>query len=62
MVWRPSEVQYIGVEQYASHSLQKVMITDTQKTLHLLVYQMVPIDQGWRIGGVQIVRQPKSDT
>jgi len=62
MVWRPSEVQYIGVEQYASHSLQKVMITDTKKTLHLLVYQMVPIDQSWRIGGVQIVRQPKSDT
>ena len=62
MVWRPSEIQYIGVELYASHALQKVMITDTQKTLHLLVYQMVPVDQGWRIGGVQIVRQPKSDT
>jgi len=61
MVWRPSEIQYIGVELYASHALQKVMITDTQKTLHLLVYRMVPIDQSWRIGGVQIVRQPKSD-
>ena len=62
MVWRPSDIQYIGVDLYATHALQKVMITDNQKTLHLLVYQMVPIDQGWRIGGVQIVRQPKSDT
>jgi len=28
----------------------------------VLVYQMLPLDQGWRIGGVQIIRQPKSDT
>jgi alpha-D-ribose 1-methylphosphonate 5-triphosphate diphosphatase PhnM len=62
MVWRPTEVQYIGVEQYTGQALQKVMITDRHKTLHLLIYQMLPLDQGWRIGGVQIVRQPKSDT
>lgn len=62
MVWRPQEVQYIGVEQYTGQALQKVMITDRNQTLHLLVYQMLPLDQGWRIGGVQIIRQPKSDT
>jgi len=62
MVWRPIEVQYLSVEHYSDYSLQKVMITDRNKTLHILVYEMVPIDQSWRIGGVQIVRQPKSDT
>lgn len=62
MVWRPSQVQYLRVEQYRDHALQTVMITDYNKTLHLLVYQMVAIDKGWRIGGVQIIRQPKSDT
>jgi len=62
MVWRPAEVQYIGVEQYASYTLQKVMVTDLNKTLHILVYEMVPVGQGWRIGSVQILRQPKSDT
>lgn len=62
MVWRPTDVRYIGVEQYSGQSLQKVMITDRNQTLHVLVYQMLPLDQGWRIGGVQIIRQPKSDT
>lgn len=62
MVWRPSEVQYLKVEHYRDHSLQTVMITDYNKTLHILVYEMVPIDKTWRIGGVQILRQPKSDT
>jgi hypothetical protein len=62
MVWRPSDVQYLGVELYSNHALQTVMITDFNKTLHILVYEMVPIDEGWRIGGVQVVRQPKSDT
>lgn len=62
MVWRPSDVQYINVEQYRDHALQTVMITDYNKTLHILVYEMIPVDKTWRIGGVQIVRQPKSDT
>jgi len=50
------------LKQYTGEALQKVMITDRNQTLHLLVYQMLPLDQGWRIGGVQIIRQPKSDT
>lgn len=62
MVWRPSEVQYLNVEQYRDHALQKVMITDSNKTLHILVYEMLPVEKTWRIGGVQIMRQPKSDT
>ncbi|MCD8565500.1 MAG: DUF4864 domain-containing protein [Burkholderiaceae bacterium] len=62
MVWRPSQVQYLKVEQYRDHALQTVMITDHNNTLHILVYEMVPIDKTWRIGGVKIVRQPKSDT
>lgn len=62
MVWRPSEVQYLSVEQYSDHALQSVMITDHNKTLHILVYEMIPVDQGWRIGGVRVVTQRKSDT
>ena len=61
MVWRPSEIQYIGIEQYRDHALQKVMIIDHHKTLHMLVYEMVPMTQGWRIGGVHVLREPKSD-
>lgn len=62
MVWRPSQVQYINVELYRDYALQTVMITDNNKTLHILVYEMVPIDKTWRIGGVEVVQQPKSDT
>ncbi len=62
MVWRPADVQYLGVEFYSNHALQTIMITDFNKTLHILVYEMVPSNEGWRIGGVHVIRQPKSDT
>ena len=62
MVWRTSNVQYLNVEQYRDHALQTVMITDHNKTLHILVYEMLPMDQTWRIGSVKLLRQPKSDT
>jgi hypothetical protein len=40
------------------YALQRVMVTDQQNTLHLLVYQLVPINQDWRISGVEILAMP----
>lgn len=61
MVWRCAGIQYIGIEQHGGRALQKVMLTDQHQTLHMLIYQMRKIDKNWRISGVQIILQPKSD-
>lgn len=58
MVWRPAQVQYLKLTRSGPYVLQRVMVTDQQNTLHLLVYQLVPINEDWRISGVQILPIP----
>ncbi|MFY9347736.1 MAG: DUF4864 domain-containing protein [Orrella sp.] len=58
MVWRPVEVKYLKLTRSGPYALQRVMVTDQQNTLHLLVYQLVPINQDWRISGVEILAMP----
>ena len=62
MVWRAQSTSYFGLIQYANYALQKVMITDHQKTLHILLYEMLPMGNTWRIGGVQVLKIPGSET
>lgn len=56
MVWRPAEVTYLEIEERGSILFQKVQIVDAKGRQHLLLYRMVQTDQGWRIGGVQILQ------
>lgn len=58
MVWRPAQVQYLKLTRSGSYALQRVMVTDQQNTLHLLVYQLEPVNEDWRIRGVQILPIP----
>jgi hypothetical protein len=58
MVWRPAEVQYLKLTRSGPYALQRVMVTDQQNTLHILLYQLVPINQVWRISGVEILAMP----
>ncbi|MFO7748305.1 MAG: DUF4864 domain-containing protein [Orrella sp.] len=58
MVWRPAEVQYLGASRSGPYAFQRVMITDQDNALHLLLYQLVPINQRWRISGVEILALP----
>ncbi len=58
MVWRPADVKYLGVRRVGPYALQRVMITDQNNTLHILRYQLVPINQRWRISGVEILEMP----
>lgn len=58
MVWRPAAVQYLKLTRSGPYALQRVMVTDQQNTLHILVYQLVPINQNWRISGVEILAMP----
>jgi len=58
MVWRPVDVKYLGVSRVGPYALQKVMIIDQNNALHILRYQLVPINQRWRISGVEILEIP----
>ncbi|MDX1742372.1 MAG: DUF4864 domain-containing protein [Ruegeria sp.] len=55
MVWRPAEVRFLELRDVAGSLWQKVMITDTDGRVHILDYQMVPLESGWKINGVQLL-------
>lgn len=62
MVWRPSDLRFLGVEDRGGRRVQTVMIEDAAGTLHMLEYSMVQVDGAWRIAGVRILRAPEVGT
>jgi len=58
MVWRPSEVRYLELGEVNGRLWQKVMITDGSGTVHILAYEMIQLGNGWKINGVQRLRDP----
>ncbi|MEM7520609.1 MAG: DUF4864 domain-containing protein [Pseudomonadota bacterium] len=58
MVWRYSGFEYLELEALGGDYLQKVQIVDDKGRQHVLLYRMQQTEQGWRIGGVQILQQP----
>ena len=58
MVWRPAQVDYLELQEYAGDWWQKVQIIDQKGARHLLLYRMQQTDAGWRIAGVQILEAP----
>lgn len=58
MVYRPAEVEFLGLRERGGQLWQMVLIRDGRGVYHTLGYQMVPGgDGGWRINGVQILRE-----
>lgn len=55
MVWRPADVRFLELREVAGALWQKVMITDGDGRVHILDYQMVQQDSGWKINGVQLL-------
>ena len=60
MVWRPGTVRFLELREIAGRLWQKVLITDPQGAVHILDYQMIELDSGWKINGVQILQAPKA--
>ena len=58
MVWRPSDVTFLELEESGRAMVQKVLIRDQDGALHVLAYQMIPTEEGWQINGVQILQAP----
>ena len=58
MVWRPDDVRFLELREINGTLWQKVQVMDKSGTIHILDYQMVPGENGWRINGVQLLRAP----
>ena len=58
MVWRPEDVQFLELRDLDGRLWQKVMVRDQRGKLHILDYQMIKTDAGWRINGVQLLPAP----
>jgi len=57
MVYRPAEVEFLGLRERGGRLVQMVLIRDAGGAYHTLGYDMVPDGaDGWRINGVQILR------
>ncbi|MEP3847243.1 MAG: DUF4864 domain-containing protein [Paracoccaceae bacterium] len=57
MVWRPSDVEYLGLRQDRGTLVQRIKVTDADGRLHVLDYFMVETADGWKINGVEFVKQ-----
>ncbi len=58
MVWRPAEVQYLELRDIGGALWQRILIRDTAGAAHLLDYQMIETETGWKINGVQYIAPP----
>lgn len=59
MVWRPAEVRYLGQRDVAGKIWQRVQVTDTDGRVHILDYQMIRLENDWKINAVQILKMPE---
>ena len=58
MVWRPADVQFLELEDIDGALWQSVMIKDQAGRLHVLEYQMVKGETGWKINAVRFREEP----
>jgi len=56
MVHRPSAVQFLDLREDGGVLVQRVQVRDAQGKSHLLEYQMMNGENGWKINGVQLLK------
>lgn len=59
MVHRPDGVRFLELSDEGGVPRQKVMIRDGAGALHMLEYEMIETEAGWRINGVRFLRMPQ---
>jgi len=57
MVWRSSEARFLELRDIGGALWQKVLVRDQAGVWHTLDYEMTRVDEAWRIGGVQYLKQ-----
>ncbi len=58
MVWRPAEMDFLSAETIDGLLWQNVMIRDQAGGLHILEYQMIQLENGWKINAVRLRKAP----
>ncbi|WP_373489479.1 DUF4864 domain-containing protein [Blastomonas sp.] len=58
MVWRPADVRFLELREEGGVYRQMVLVRDGHGTNHVLEYRMLETTDGWRINGVQILKDP----
>lgn len=58
MVWRPNTVKFLELRDQGGRVFQKILVQDEAGAFHVLDYQMVPGENGWKINGVQLLPAP----
>lgn len=58
MVWTPGDVAFLDLQSLGGILVQRVEVIDQSGTPHVLGYQMIETENGWRINGVQLLRAP----
>lgn len=56
MVWRPEDVRYLDLREENGALWQNILITDAEGQRHILEYQMIRQEEGWKINGVRYVK------
>ena len=57
MVWRPADVEFLSLREERGSLAQRVQITDADGRVHVLDYFMIETADGWKINGVEFVKQ-----
>lgn len=56
MVHRPSDIRFLELRDIGGALVQKVQVRDAAGRTHLLDYQMIKGENGWKINGVQLLK------
>ena len=59
MVWRPSDVTFLDAEVIAGKLWQSVMVRGPAGKAWIVDYEMVELEDGWKINGVQVREAPE---
>ena len=59
MVWRPSDVRFLELEDVGGRPVQRVLLVDQAGVAYVAEYEMIQTAQGWQINGVSIERSPE---
>ncbi|RKF14933.1 DUF4864 domain-containing protein [Roseovarius spongiae] len=57
MVWRPKDLRFLGLARRDGALWQDVMIRDGEGRVHILEYEMIEDENGWKINAVRL-REP----
>ena len=58
MVWNNSDVQFLNQQEFENRTRQEVLIKGPDGAFYILDYQMIEVDEKWRINGVQVIPAP----